>query len=232
MLYAADFREKARNALNGKWGLAVGTGFVAGLLGAGVNVGSSSSYRLNDDNIHWNSDFYYSMLPFMIGILAFISLLAIIAFFLGGVIRLGYCRFNLNLINNTNPQFKDLFSRFDIFWKAFGLQLLVVIYTFLWSLLFIIPGIIAAISYAMAPYILEENPSMGINEAITRSKDMMYGNKWRFFCLSFSFIGWSILCVFTLGIGYLWLGPYMNAAFAAFYNDVSGKNKTEEELKI
>lgn len=72
---------------------------------------------------------------------------------------------------------------------------------------------------------LQEAPSMGINEAILCSKEMMRGNKWRLFCLGFSFIGWDILCALTLGIGYLWLSPYSNAATAAFYNEVSGKNK-------
>ena len=86
-----------------------------------------------------------------------------------------------------------------------------------------IPGIIASYRYAMTPYILLENPGMTANEAIKKSKELMQGNKWRLFCLQFSFIGWSILCVFTLGIGFLWLVPYMEAANAAFYREISAE---------
>ncbi|HHV09035.1 MAG TPA: DUF975 family protein [Clostridiales bacterium] len=110
-----------------------------------------------------------------------------------------------------------------MFGRAFLLRLLMTIFTFLWTLLLIIPGIIAVYSYAMAPYILEENPGMTATEAITCSKEMMRGNKWRLFCLQISFIGWVILCIFTCGIGFLWLSPYMAMAEVAFFYDVSGK---------
>ena len=96
------------------------------------------------------------------------------------------------------------------------------IYVFLWSLLFVIPGIIATYRYAMASYILAEHPELPVNEAITRSKEMMQGNKFRLFCLIFSFIGWDFLCVLTFGIGNLWLTPYKKAAMADFYREVSG----------
>ena len=81
----------------------------------------------------------------------------------------------------------------------------------------------------MTEYILAENPELSASEAISRSKQMMDGNKWRLFCLQFSFIGWSILCAFTLGIGNLWLTPYKQAARAAFYREVSGTEKPDFE---
>jgi Predicted integral membrane protein len=220
MYYANDFRDIARRALNGRWALAVGTGFVAALLGV-----NAIAFRAPD--LQWrekleNMDLHL-LLPFVASVLYFTTVYALIVFFLGGAVQLGYCRFNRNLIDNNNPQFMDLFSSFHIFWKGFLMKLLVTIYIILWTLLFIIPGIIAEYSYAMTPYILEENPGMGINEAISCSKDMMRGNKWRLFCLNISFIGWGFLCLFTCGIGFLWLGPYVNAAHAAFFYDVSGK---------
>ena len=69
---------------------------------------------------------------------------------------------------------------------------------------------------------------MGANDAITRSKELMKGNKWRLFCLDFSFIGWDILSAFTLGIGDLWLTPYRSAAAAAFYRELVPLEKGEE----
>jgi len=90
----------------------------------------------------------------------------------------------------------------------------------LWSLLLVIPGIVKAFSYAMTPFILEENPELSANEAIDRSRAMMKGHKFDLFWLMLSFIGWYILCFFTLGIGFLWLAPYQETAIAAFYEDV------------
>ena len=85
-----------------------------------------------------------------------------------------------------------------------------------------IPGIIATYSYAMTEFILAEHPDLTASVAIAQSKEMMTGNRWRLFCLHISFIGWDILCAFTLGIGNLWLRPYKQAAEAAFYREISG----------
>ena len=95
--------------------------------------------------------------------------------------------------------------------------ILVSIFTFLWTLLFWIPGIVKAHSYAMTFYILNDNPDMGANEAITRSREMMDGHKWQLFCLRFSFIGWILLCCLTFGILFIFVYPYMQAAEAEFY---------------
>ncbi len=225
MSLAADFRKKAREALQGKWGLAVWTGFIALLLGAISRGGGSSGGRgdgVNDFNI---PDFGREYFVIIVAIVSVALIWALITFFIGGAIELGYCRFNKNLIQGTDPKFTDLFSRMDIFLKALGLRLVITLFTVLWAILLIIPGIIAALSYSMAFYIMEEDPSIDILEAIRRSKEMMMGNKWRLFCLGISFIGWFLLSVCTLFIGFLWLVPYANASFAAFYLEVSGQSK-------
>lgn len=100
---------------------------------------------------------------------------------------------------------------------------------YLWTLLLIIPGIMASYSYAMTGYILAEHPELTASEAIAQSKDMMAGNRWRLFCLQFSFIGWDILCALTLGIGNLALRPYRHAAEAAFYRELCGGTVPEDE---
>ena len=231
MLYAEDFRRIAREALRGKWALAVGTGFVAALLGASSMGGSGGGGGRSTQNGGGFSEigdllstgWGKAIIIFFIGFASILLLWGLITFIIGGVIQLGYCRFNKNLINGTNPQFSDLFSQFNLFGKAFGLRIVTTIFIVLWTLLFIIPGIIASYRYSMAFYIMNDNPQIDIMEAISQSKSMMQGNKGRLFCLHLSFIGWALLSVLSCGIGFLWLGPYISAAEAAFYLEVSGQ---------
>lgn len=119
-----------------------------------------------------------------------------------------------NLVANL---FKNTFHGY---WKNVGASLLMVIFIFLWSLLFIIPGFIKGLAYSLTPYILKDYPELSANQAINLSMKMMKGHKFDLFWLFLSFIGWSILCIFTLGIGYLWLMPYMMTTMAAFYQEV------------
>ena len=124
------------------------------------------------------------------------------------------------LIDHKDAQVSDLFSQFHRFGDGFLLNLLTSIFIFLWSLLLVIPGIVAAFSYSMAPYILYENPGMRPNDARKASKELMRGNKWRLFCLELSFFGWALLSALTLGIGTFWLRPYEEAAQASFYRQI------------
>ena len=101
-----------------------------------------------------------------------------------------------------------------------GGMLLVGVFTFLWTLLLIIPGIIKSLAYSMTPFILKDYPELSANQAINLSMKMMEGRKFDLFYLYLSFIGWGILALFTLGIGYLWLMPYMYTSTAAFYQNV------------
>lgn len=109
---------------------------------------------------------------------------------------------------------------FSNYWHKVWAMLWAYILTVLWSLLFIIPGIIKSFSYAMTPLIIEEYPELTATEAIHRSRMMMRGHKFDLFWLLLSFIGWGILNIFTLGIGTLWLVPYMETSMAAFYGEV------------
>lgn len=227
MLVAKDFRDRARSALSGKWTVAVVTGLVASLLGAYTALGSVGNVM---SRVTEKIDF--SRLPdelllvviLLMGMMASVGMmLAIVQFIIGGAVTLGYVHFNFNLLNRERTQITDLFSQFDRLLQAFVAQLLRSLFIVLWTLLLIIPGIIATYSYAMTPYILYENPQMSAYDSIKASKELMQGNKWRLFCLSFSFIGWDILCIFTLGIGHLWLQPYREAAYAAFYKEIKAE---------
>lgn len=258
MKCAADFREIARNALRGKWPVAILTGFVASLIGAGIaSSGGGGSSNSNDSSSGIIQDFqatelWLQLRTFLIIAAVILVIWVIVTIVISGAGKLGYAIFNLKLVDNRDAAFSDLFSQFDRLGAGFCMNFLMGLFTFLWSLLLVIPGIIKSFSYAMTPYILAEHPEMTATEAITESRRVMDGNKWRLFCLGFSFIGWSLLCAtpmlialifivrsaiitgnlatllwivpFSIPtfIGSLFLMPYQEAAYAAFYRDVSG----------
>lgn len=126
-------------------------------------------------------------------------------------------RVYLSLLSGKTPQVKDAFSGFDDFWAAFKVTFLVGLFTFLWSLLFVIPGIVKSYSYSMAMYILAENKGKPALECINESKEMTNGHKMELFVLGLSFIGWMLLGSITLGIAYIWIMPYMQATIANAY---------------
>ena len=176
----------AREALVGKWQLAVGTTLV------------------------------YFVVMMVAG---FVPLLP---FFLSGPMTLGLTIFTLSLVRNTNSHLEQIFEGFRRLGTSLVAWLLIVLYVLLWSLLLIVPGIIASLSYAMTFYIIADDATVTPSDAIRRSKKMMMNNKWRLFCLGFRFIGWVILACLTFGIGFLWLIPYMQVSFAKFYEEVKG----------
>jgi uncharacterized membrane protein len=137
-----------------------------------------------------------------------------------GPLTLGLAVFSLSISRNQDAKLEQIFQGFKNFGNALGAYLLICLFTFLWMLLLIIPGIIAAISYSMTFYILAEDNSIEPIEAIKKSKKMMAGYKWKYFCLCLRFIGWALLCILTLGIGFLWLMPYIQVSIAKFYDDV------------
>ncbi len=127
----------------------------------------------------------------------------------------GACR------SNEKMGFENVFSGFTKdFVQTFLIGLMTAIFTFLWSLLFVIPGIVKSYSYSMAYYVKNDHMDWDWKACIDESRRIMDGNKWKLFCLQLSFIGWAIVCGFTFGIGYLWLMPYMEAANASFYESI------------
>jgi uncharacterized membrane protein len=216
-MYASDYRAIAREKLSGKWGMAVLVSFLATLLGGSV-TGGSSGIDINAETI---AQLPQSVQSFFLTLLYLGMILSLVQFLIGGVIRQGYAIFLLKQHDGQNPDTHDLFSQFHDFSRGFLLALLQNIFTVLWTFLFIVPGIIAAYRYAMAPFIMAENPDMRPREALRASSQLMDGHKWELFCLSFSFIGWTFLAGLTLGIGGLWLNPYVSAAYAAFYRNIS-----------
>lgn len=123
-----------------------------------------------------------------------------------------------------------LFEGFKDYGRILGTKALQAVYTFLWMLLLVIPGIIKSYSYAMTDFILKEEPELRNNAAIEKSMAMMEGNKMKLFLLDLSFIGWAILSIFTLGIGMLFLQPYMQISRAGFYEDLKAQQSVVEQM--
>lgn len=242
MKYAADFRRIARNALRGKWAIAVIAGLLAALLGGIANEGPEINLDISDSGMElvlevadqeiyiFSEDLSQQFASFIRGqaasIILFALIMAAVNCIIGSVIAAGYSRFNLDMVDGEKTaEIGVLFKYFPHWRTTAATRFMKGVFVFLWSLLFIIPGIIAGYSYAMTDYILAENPEMTASEAIARSKEMMKGNRGRLFCLQLSFIGWALLSALTFGIGQLWLRPYEQTAIAAFYREVSGTER-------
>lgn len=144
---------------------------------------------------------------------------------LTGPLHLGLIIVVMKVIKDEVLDVSNVFDGFKNFTSSFLLFLLNSIFVALWSLLFVIPGIIATYSYSMSFYILRDNPDMDANAARKASIEMMKGNKWKLFCLELSFIGWMLLSMLTFGILLLWVGPYMETAKAAFYEELKAKQQ-------
>lgn len=238
MKTAADFRRTARESLKGKWFPAILAGVIAALLGV-ISWGGAPKLSIHFEaegpqatvevlgQKAYLQDIFQSadIEAILAGSAVYILLLSVVVFvfqvIIGGIVSAGYCKFNLDLVDGEEPQLGTLFAYLPQWKTMVAANLLMTLYTMLWMLLFIVPGIVAIYRYAMANYILAENPELSASEAIARSIELMNGNEWRLFCLGFSFIGWSLLCSLTFGIGSLWLNPYIEAANAAFYRDIT-----------
>ena len=228
-----QFKNEALAALKGNWGKAVLATLVYALL-VGLAVGPSTWQTIEtqayvQEHVSGSSVYaaasliqdpaYQLLQKKQTGTSAFTFLIEVFLIF---PLLVGFANaFRVLLVKADNDILPNTFKiGFSNYWHKVLGMLHMVILIGLWSLLFLIPGIIKGFSYAMTPFILEENPELGTQQAIHRSRMMMRGHKFDLFWLYLSFIGWGILCIFTFGIGYFWLAPYMETAQAAFYEEV------------
>lgn len=133
------------------------------------------------------------------------------------VLNLGVHHVYLKATTDEKPHFSEMFSKMSQFGTAFLTNLLVGIFVTLWSLLLIVPGIIAAYSYSMVYYVLVEHPEFSSMEAIAESKRIMKGHRFELFVLQLSFIWWYLLCIVTFGLAAFYVVPYTEMAKANFY---------------
>jgi len=186
----------SRESLSGKWGIAILTFFIYTLL-----TTATGTLRPHGS------------------VLTISSMLSLI---LGGPLALGAAIFSLSVARGKEGMLEHLFQGFNNFSTAFVAYLLVLVYVFLWTLLLIVPGIIAALGYSMTFYILADDPALKPQDALRKSKSMMNGYKLKLFYLWLRFFLLALLCILTLGIGFLWLIPYVHVTMAKFYDDIKG----------
>lgn len=184
------------------------------------------------NNLHGNwttAVLAYLIMELIIGVLGFTW---IGSFIVAGPLAVGFSLVAVNIVRRNNPRIENLFAAFNDFVRAFVLWLINTVFILLWTLLLIIPGIIKSLSYSMSYYILIDNPDISANDARKQSMQLMDGNKWRLFCLEFSFIGWILLSMLTLGILLFWVAPYMEVARVEFYESLIAKDGEPELLLI
>ena len=197
--------KEAYASLKGNWGLAIGGNLLVGLISIAVGV------------VGWGiagADWGANLTS-----LIFAPPLAI-----------GMTIFFLNISRDNNPEIDNLFIPFKTSWvNSILAYLMMGILVVVGFFLLIIPGIIASLMFSQVFFIMGEDKAIGAYDALVKSMNMMKGYKWKFFRILLRLMGLAILCLFTLGIGFIWLAPYQNVVFATFYDDIkanpSFKNK-------
>ena len=228
-----NFKILALNQLRGHWGAVIAALIVPSLAVTALSLLTSlpiQIYNMFAAGPYFFGDVNAGYVPaataqeFLLSIPAFLGEIAV--FVVSAATMYGISRYLLKFVRGGQPVIGEIFGGFtrgaETFGRAVLLQLLIAVFTALWSLLFVIPGIIAAYRYSMAFYIMADNDNISAADALNASKEMMRGHKWELFKLHLSFIGWIILCIITCGIGFIFLSPYMNAAQADFYEYLRG----------
>ncbi len=196
MINRAELKRHAKDQLRGKWGLAVGSIVVVFLI-----------------------QFLFNFISrcFLDNIIIFI-IITLVSIIISSAMSIGVCRLSLNYVyDDKQPAFSDIFSGFNVILKAVGLVILLGIIILVGTFLLVIPGIIFTYMFSQAYFILADDNSKSIIQCLKESAEMMKGYKFKYFVLLLSFLGWTILGLIPLGIGLLWVVPYMDVTVASFY---------------
>ena len=183
--------------------VAFAANFISGLIGGLTGITSA----LAEDGSSG-----VSFVSLLIGLVVSVAVSLLLA-----TVQFGYYAYSLKVFKREQTGIGELFAYFPMLLKVFGLSLWMGLFIYLWSLLCVIPGIIAAIRYSQSFFILAENPDMSIRECVNESKRLMSGKIWEYFVLELSFILWLLLVSVTCGIAILYVGPYMQITMAGYY---------------
>lgn len=183
--------------------------------GFGAELPDAWDFRSGEN---WRIEWGFLCLLLGAAVLAAVSLYSI---FVGNVVGTGMRGWFLRYSRGENASFGELFASFRIYMPVVAANFLRGLYTFLWSLLLFIPGIVKSYAYSMTDYIIYENPNLSANQAITLSRELTRGAKWDLFVLDLSFIGWNLLSGLTFGLlGVLYVNPYYSTAHALVYDSL------------
>lgn len=212
----------ARDRLSQGMGAAIAVALVAALLGGSVQGSNGPTFRFT-----WNmrTDWNNRLILVLSAVALIVLLLSLLySIFLGNVILVGMRGWFLRYQRGQYPPVGELFASFRMYIPSVATMLLRNLYVFLWSLLFIIPGIIKGYAYSMTEYILYENPNLPAGRAIDMSRILTDGVKWDLFVFNLSFILWDLLSVFTFGIlSIVYVNPYKLTAHASVYEDLKDR---------
>lgn len=189
MFIRAELKQQAKNQLRGRWGGAIGAFLLVCLVSAVI-----------------------SLVTYVFPYGGIISLI------LAGPLTVGLILYSMALIKtNDKVDVTVAFKGFNIFTAAVTTYLWQLLWTFLWTLVFFIPGIIKSLAYSQCMYIIADNPNISAKQAMKISIRMTKGYKGSIFVMALSFIGWALLGILSLYIGYLWLVPYMQVTYTNMY---------------
>lgn len=213
-----ELKDNAKQSLRGNWGWAIIVFLITAII---VGIFTGAGHWLDETYINYDgTNIFYQ----------FASPIGSILLWIGSFIGLSRNIVFLELRDDQKEE-KPYMAAFSVFTEnRFGPELinfvLVSIFTFLWTWLLIIPGIIKAYSYSMTPYIVKDmvasDKQVGATDGINASKELMKGHKMALFIFDLSFLGWNILAAITCGLGYLWVTPYYQTAKANFYRHIAG----------
>ena len=213
----SELKREASAALDGRWGKYAGVSLVYTLIAIAIVAIIIMVATIADGGVFDEHSPMYNTLQIVAEIL---------------IVPLGWGYYMILLRNlrgqHDTANTANMFDGYRDFMRITFTMLLQGIYTFLWALLLIVPGIIKYYSYRMTMYVLHDNPELKYNGAIERSMQLMKGHKMKLFLLDLSFIGWLLLGILTFGIGFLWVGPYYCGANAAFYCNLLEEEAAEK----
>ena len=206
-----ELKDMALASLEGKWGQASIVGLLVLVLSSPSSVISIYELINNPQSTSFSAGDVISWLYTV--------------FFLW-VFQYGVYIYFLRLSRGEDVRVGNLFDGFKRYGAVLSTLVLQCLYIFLWTLLLFVPGIIKCLSYSMTYYVMQDK-GLARNAAIEESMRLMKGNKWKLFVLYLSFIGWSNLAIFTMGIGLIWLTPYINTTMAKFYEALKEQDAAE-----
>lgn len=191
MLDRASLKQSAKEKLKGRWGM----GVLIALIYFLINGAFSALGNIKE------TGFFFGLA----------------SIFISAPLTLGMAVAFLALIKSDSLVFENLFSGFRCYPKSLGMYLWTALWVVLWALLFIVPGIIKAIAYSQVFFIIADNQNVRVRDAMKISMKMTDGRKGDLFVLGLSFLGWALLSILTLCIGFLWLVPYYQTTMANTY---------------